>query len=547
MLSIGSVSILYIFNNSIFLGDDLFFHKGRIDGLAESFKNGNYFPKINYSYLKGFGYATGIFYSDFFLGIPALLRVIGLSLSQVYVIFMVLITFATFLVSYLVRYSFDKVKNKSILFSILYTFSTYRIAAMTRRGALGESLAFIFLPLVLLGIYHVIFKDSKKWYLLALGMTCLVLAHLISALIAIVFVGCLSIINGKVLYNERRRFYDLIKATVTTIGLTIFYFVPIGEQLIFQQLRVRNAPVFNISEEGLSLVEFVSNTLTNNPYEVTIGLIPAVFIIFYIAKFSKLSKFTKQLISMSLIFWLFSLTMFSINILDKTLLNTIQFPWRFYSLVTLLITFVISMDDLEWLTKKRVNILNVLTIGIVLVTNLFLLFATNRYIPYEDFNELYNTEIGYGEEYLPTNTSNEILATALSYDDFPIYNINSGTGKITNYKESYGTVTFDYDITKPTQVTLPFVYYKGYVAMVNDQVLTVKKSDAMAGLTSLTLGGKGQVKVIYQNTRLQVFSMYVSLIVLVILVLSLLLRNKFRQVDPLSDPLSDPSSEKVIE
>lgn len=230
VLSVGSVAILYIFNNSIFLGDDLFFHKGRIDGLAESFKNGNYFPKINYSYLKGFGYATGIFYSEFFLVIPALLRVIGLSLSQVYIIFLVLITFATFLVSYLVRYSFDKVKNKSILFSILYTFSTYRIATMIRRGALGETLAFIFLPLVLLGIYHIIFKDSKKWYLLTLGMTCLVLSHLISTLIAIVFVGCLSIINGKVLYNERRRFYDLIKATVATIGLTIFYFVPIGEQ-----------------------------------------------------------------------------------------------------------------------------------------------------------------------------------------------------------------------------------------------------------------------------------------------------------------------------
>lgn len=547
MLSIGSVSILYIFNNSIFLGDDLFFHKGRIDGLAESFKNGNYFPKINYSYLKGFGYATGIFYSEFFLVIPALLRVIGLSLSQVYIIFLVLITFATFLVSYLVRYSFDKVKNKSILFSILYTFSTYRIATMIRRGALGETLAFIFLPLVLLGIYHIIFKDSKKWYLLTLGMTCLVLSHLISTLIAIVFVGCLSIINGKVLYNERRRFYDLIKATVATIGLTIFYFVPIGEQLIFQQLRVRNAPVFNISEEGLSLVEFVINTLTNNPYEVTLGLIPAVFIIFYIAKFSKLSKFTKQLISIALIFWLFSLKLLSIDFLDKTLFNNIQFPWRFYSLVTLLITFVISMDDLEWLTKKRVHILNVLTIGVVLVTNIFLLFATNRYIPYEYFNGFYNTGIGHGEEYLPTNTSNKLLDTALSYDDFPIYNSNSGTGKITNYKESYGTVTFDYDITKPTQVTLPFIYYKGYVAMVNDQVITVKKSDAMAGLTSLTLGGKGQVKVIYQNTRLQVFSMYVSLIVLVILVLSLLLRNKFRQVDPLSDPLSDPSSEKVIE
>lgn len=535
LLSIGSVSILYIFNNSIFLGDDLFFHKGRIDGLSEAFKQGNYFPKINYSYLSGFGYATGIFYSDFFLVIPALLRVIGLSLSQVYIIFMVLITFTTFLVSYLVRYSFDRVKNKSILFSILYTFSTYRIAAMTRRGALGESLAFIFLPLVLLGIYHIIFKDSKKWYLLALGMTCLVLSHLITALIAIVFIGCLSIINGKVLYKERRRFYDLIKATVATIGLTLFYFVPIGEQLIFQQLRVRNAPVFNLSEEGLSLIEFISNTLTNNPYEVTIGLMPALFIVFYIAKFSKLSNFTKQLVSMSLIFWLFSLTLLSIDILDKTVLNNIQFPWRFYSLVTLLITFVISMDDLEFLTKKRINILNVLTIGIVLVTNIFLLFATNRYIPYEDFNELYNTEIGYGEEYLPTNTSNEILSTALTYDDFPIYNSNSGTGKITNYKESYGTISFDYDIKKPTQVTLPFIYYKGYKASVNDQVLTVKKSDAISGLTSLTLGGKGHVKVMYQNTRLQVFSMYVSILVLFILVLNLLLRNKFRKVDPLSE------------
>ena len=50
------------------------------------------------------------------------------------------------------------------------------------RATLGESLAMIFFPMVLLGLYEVLRRDEKRWPLLALGMTGVCMSHLLSTL-----------------------------------------------------------------------------------------------------------------------------------------------------------------------------------------------------------------------------------------------------------------------------------------------------------------------------------------------------------------------------
>lgn len=519
VLSIACISILYIMNKSMFLGDDLKFHKARVDGLVQAYQHGNLFPKINYAYLNGFGYATGIFYSDFFLLVPVILQLVGFSPSVSYVCFLVTLTFATFLMSYFVRYQIDYSKSKSLLFSFMYSLSFYRYAALTRRGALGEILALIFLPLILYGIYNILYKDYKKWYLLTIGMSCLVLSHLISSLLVVVLITGFLLLNVKTLLTEKDRLLSLVKATLTTIPLVSFYLVPIFEQLSFQDLNVNTKSSVYLSESGLTVKNFIMNTLLNDPYEMSIGLIPVVLLVIYTFNWKKLSDFSKHLTILAYISLIFPV--FKIPFLDNTLINVIQFPWRTFSLATLLICWLISSSDLEFLTKKKRIFINISTILIMLVTQGMLLFATERYLPYSEFNDFNDSQIGFGEEYLPLGTSNDQLKPTLAYDDFPIY--NNVNGKVSDYKKDYDKITFTYNFTKPTEVTLPYIMYKGYVASnENGKEIRLTKSKTTVGLLAMTLGGKGDLTLYYKGTSIQRVTYMVSISTFVIFILYLL-------------------------
>lgn len=511
LLSIVSIAILYVMNKSMFLGDDLKFHKARIDGLVLAYQQGNFFPRVNYAYLNGFGYATGIFYSDFFLLVPVILQLLGFSPSVAYVCFLVTLTFATFLMSYFVRYQIDYSKAKSLMFSLMYTLSVYRYAALTRRGALGEILALIFLPLILYGIYHILYKDHKKWYLLTIGMSCLILSHLISTLLVGVLIVGFLLLNVKTLWKEKERLVSLTKATLTTIPLVSFYLVPIFEQLSFQDLQVEFSNV-GLTESLLTIKQAVMSALLNDPYEMSIGLIPVVLLIIYTAKWKSLSKFSKHLAVLSYICLVYPVV--NLPFLDNTFMNVIQFPWRTFSLATLLISWLISCPEVSYLTKKKRIFINSATILVMVVTQGMLLFATERYLPYSEFNDFNDSQIGFGEEYLPLGTSNDQLKPTLAYDDFPIY--NNLNGNVSEYKKDYDTITFNYDFTKPTEVTLPYIMYKGYVATANDKEIQITKSKTTEGLLALTMGGNGELTLSYKGTTIQKVTYMISLQTLII-------------------------------
>lgn len=423
ILSILSVSILYISNKAIFIGDDLSFHKARISGLAEAFQNGNYIPKINYDYLEGFGYATSLFYSDFFLVLPALLIVFGLTLSQTYILFSIVTTFLTFIISYYVRLSVDKKESNSFIFSLLYTFSTYRLTDVYSRVAVGEYLAMMVLPIAFYGLYNIIYKDANKWHYLTLGMVSLLLSHLISSLMFALLIVVYLALNIKKLLSEKNRIISLIKATLTTITLVVFYLLPIFEQFRYQDLKVAEDQLIKISKYGLTYMNFINDLLLNTPNRATLGILLFVFMVYYLIKWKKLyNKELKHHLLVSIICLLLTFNLPLWNLFDDTFINTIQFPWRFLTFSTFLIAYVISLDEFKILTKKWVR---VLIIAISLLTSVYyqtVLTLVSDWldvnVSYTEFNDKYYNYLGFGQEYLPTTTSYDELKVLIN-DEFP--------------------------------------------------------------------------------------------------------------------------------
>ena len=84
------VLALPIFRNNMFLGDDYEYHMSRIQSISDSIKS-NIFPvKVHSQMANGYGYASGLFYPNFFLYIPAILLSLGLNIINSYKIFLIL-------------------------------------------------------------------------------------------------------------------------------------------------------------------------------------------------------------------------------------------------------------------------------------------------------------------------------------------------------------------------------------------------------------------------------------------------------------------------
>lgn len=212
-----------LFWNYIKKGHDLYFHLGRIMGVYNGLISGQFPVRIYNNHLWGYGYASPIFYGDIFLYIPAILKLITggmLSLSTCYKIFLFLINISTAIISYYVFYKMFHSKYSGVIGSILYTLSLYRLNNMYIRAALGETLAMTFIPLIILGLYYILFDDSRKWGIATIGYTFVLQSHMISTSMCLLFSLALAIIFIK-RFKEKERLIVLIKSSVTTLLLNL--------------------------------------------------------------------------------------------------------------------------------------------------------------------------------------------------------------------------------------------------------------------------------------------------------------------------------------
>ena len=161
-LVIALLSLAPYWTHGVNLEHDTCFHLSRIEGLARSFKDGNYMPRIYPYKNNNFGYASPLFYCDFFLIIPALLYNAGLSLARSYQFLLLLCSFFSAWYMGKLTMKLSRQQPAMYLAAFLYVFSLYRFTDIYVRGALGEVLAFVFMPVALIGIYEVLWGDEKN-------------------------------------------------------------------------------------------------------------------------------------------------------------------------------------------------------------------------------------------------------------------------------------------------------------------------------------------------------------------------------------------------
>lgn len=504
-------------------GHDYYFHFRRFDVLIEAIRNGNFPVHIDYQTLHGYGYFTQAFYPELTM-VPFALVGVFTGASFAYSLMIFSFTFLCGLFTYYAVNAVFKNSFAAAVSGIAYAFSTYHLYDWYNRAALGEALSFTFIPLIFLGLYHVIAGDYKKWYILTIGYSLLIYTHLLSSVLTFIAIVILLLLCSKSLIKEPKRILYLMLAAAVTLPLIASYLLPMLEQM------ASNTFYYSINEN-------ITGIKKHKPDEIFWGMLsgiaykgdtwdmrnlcgtgPLPIILISLRLFVREKTSYRKIADICVIAGFILLFMVSSFFpWGRLPLAFVQFPWRLYEFI---VFFFVVAGGYYISVILRDNWQRILaTLGIVILTIVTMVINDRSYkyildlsrdtapewydgVPTKD-NDFY---LGM-YEYLP------VKVPSLRYieerrDSVKVLNLET---EVTDFRKDNGVISFNVKTGTLEKVELPFVYYKGYKAVncLNEEFI-VEESDL--GLAQIVIDKSTDVKIYYGGTLIQRIGWIITII-----------------------------------
>ncbi len=265
VLLFGLLSIWPLLQARTTCSDDGVFHIHKALGLEAAFQLGHWFPRWSPHMAHGFGYPLYNFYaplgSYILAGLHALGFIYPLALHIAFVLCILLAGLAMFA---LVRDWWGPWAGLAA--AVVYQTSPYLAFNVLFRGALAETLALVWLPLILWTLDRALRRESLRWgALAALCFAALIYTHNASALLAAPLIaGYAAFISG-----ERRRWQLLARAAAIMLaGLALsahFWLPALAERDLVQIEQLLVPPVFTYDTNFLTGAELLAPPVATQP------------------------------------------------------------------------------------------------------------------------------------------------------------------------------------------------------------------------------------------------------------------------------------------
>ena len=171
---------------------------------------------------------------------PAVLRLLGFNFILTYKIFIFVLNFLDIVSIYFCVSRITGKRLPGITASVLYGLNAYRLIDVFYRGAVGELQAFIFIPLIILGLFYIFSGKTKRWWILAMGCTGLVLSHLISCILCAIMMTIFFLINIRKIIHSREIISALAKSFLISAALCAYFILPLAERNDIQKIQDKN-------------------------------------------------------------------------------------------------------------------------------------------------------------------------------------------------------------------------------------------------------------------------------------------------------------------
>lgn len=515
--------------NYVNIIDDMSFHMNRIKCLADNLRAGEILPSIYGSAMNGYGYANGLFYPDLFLYIPATLVALNMNLVLSYRIFICLINIVTGITAFLSIKNILKIKKiknikkendkglfsycekVALLSSIIYLTFPYRLVDIYVRGAIGEILSFIFIPIVIWGVYEIFEKEDGNYKILVIGMVGLLNSHVITLFLMSIFIFIFAIFNIK---KIKKASLKLLKATVFTTLIGAIFLLPMIEQMIsddfyYQKLK----PLGEIYEHTYNLFGI------ENQYLLLVLNLVIIITIFISDKYLKnfVDNISVSYLMIGIYIVLLITDFFPWHLISEKLpiINLIQFPWRLLIFFSWFISIAISLKVLDIWGKKSFSIILLMAITICM-------FLGNIFIdPFIKVDKYYTKPLNY----VPNSIDLGFVEYAPIDFNYKEYSSRDVVVKEINNKEmsySYSkkgnklTIKFKSN-EKDLNLEIPLIYYKGYKAYLNDNEINIYKKNGLVHVNTDNYS-TGAITIQYEHTLVQIISYLISIISVIALI-----------------------------
>jgi len=412
-------------------------------------------------------------------------------------------------------------RYSAIFGSILYTYAPYRFVETYVRGDIGENLAFVFIPLVLLFIYKLYRKNNYAFVLFgAISLALLILAHNAISLMLMPFIIIYSLLLIYLSKDRKSLSLNLLLLIVIGFALSLFFWFP---ALFEGKYTLRN-----IVTQGGYISRFVSlGTLIYGPWNygqsgqftVQFGLFQWIALIFsplVILKFKK-DKEKFYLAIILLIFTILSaflmLPWSSLLWAKIMLLQNFQFPWRFLAIIVFS-TAVLGALFFE-LIPKKLKLFSLLIFGLII-------FIISSFYWYPK-GYLYKNESFYTGIYNGTTDTGE---------SSPIWSIRGmehrpkaplaiidGYASIKELKRTSAEHDYLINAKSKTLFIENTLYFPGWAIYDNNKSIPIEFQNVRyEGIMTFSLNkGVHEVKVLYEDTKIRQISNLISFLTLIII------------------------------
>jgi hypothetical protein len=498
-----------------------------VDGLL----SGQFPVRINAAAGNGYGYLDPVMYPGLFLYIPAFLRIWGMSYLAAYKIFIFIINLATAALTYHCALKLCKTRMIALIASAAYTLALYRLADVFTRAALGEMLALMFFPCLILGTFGLFHGDAKDYKYFVIGVTGILNSHILSLEMAFILLFPYALLFARRVIARRERMFALGKAVGLIVLLNAWVLIPLLTSLqtgLSVTANVKTAAsqtfLYNFfSGAMVSLPEDFNSFFFIRPENFIVsinafGALGTAVYLFGRFVFKKnypnpaLGKRLDAVGDTCLVYALVCLFMTSHlfpwgllrNIpLLGAFLNSVQFAWRYFGIASLLIAVVSAIGIYRFAgsSDKKAAFTAVSLAVILLSASPFIegYIVHNAVFLPDKFSKLSVNAVD-GLYYRDGFDYETLWTRPPRVEAFP----QDGTLHIQNYERSYNDIILDFSADAPQTnawLEAPLYYYAGYRATLNNETnLPVGESDGGFLRVFLPDGqAGGQIHIFYRE------------------------------------------------
>lgn len=527
IIIVACILSIPIYNNKLDVYfDDGIQHIARAYGTLATIKEQGLYPNIISDFTNGFGYSWNLFYGP----LSSLGIIVFSFLCNSFVVAYKIFAFVCLIFSGIFMYKFminlTKNSNTSLLAGIIYLTFPYHLTDWYIRNALGEFVSFMFVPLVFLGLYHLL-KTTEKNYYLAIGAIGLILTHNLSTLITCVFSLIYLITNYKCLKKTNVK-KGIVINLIFIILVTSFFWAPMIETKLSTEYQVYEKGAMSTKESVLShALEINRLFATGNEdiYVFELGPHIIIMLVFSIMTIKRLRNEVKReyifcLISGIICLWM-STKYFPWKYMPNFMM-IIQFPWRMLFIAGFFLSVVCSINMTAVI--KKFNGKDVAIISSICV---IYIMALSIFVPYsENISEIENYTLGRMSgksievvagtakaEYLPKKAFENRFYIATRENSIYVLSgkaiIENEEKNGTSYRAKIRTVE------EETVFELPYIYYPGYEVRTDGMIIdTFETEKGFLGI-KLEQNEHIELEVDYVGTKVMKISIFISFIAFV--------------------------------